>query len=117
MASVGSVGCVALSAACYVPFIGVALWVLPRRAPDSPADDPIDRRHPLAGMREVVRAPVLRFALFNPNEMLAISVAVAVLSTMARTFPAPVLHQETGPLVVVVAAAFFFLSSLHRPEA
>ena len=42
MASIGAVACFALSAASYIPFIGVALWILPRRATGPPSDDAFD---------------------------------------------------------------------------
>ena len=50
----------------------------------------------------------------NLNEMLVISVAVAVLSTTLGTYAASVLHREAGPLVVIVAATCFFASLLRR---
>lgn len=36
MTSVGAVGCFAVSAASFVPFIGVAVWILPRRGRSAP---------------------------------------------------------------------------------
>src|ERR1035437_6989493 len=44
IASVGAIGCFALSAASYVPFIAVALWILPRRGPPAAAGDAWDRQ-------------------------------------------------------------------------
>src|ERR1039457_5233337 len=43
LVSVGAVGCFAVSAASYVPFIVVALWILPRRVAAPDADGVYDR--------------------------------------------------------------------------
>jgi MFS family permease len=65
LASAGAVACFALNAASYIPFIGVALWILPRRAkPPAPAER-LDAGHLLAGLREIARAPHLRGALLT----------------------------------------------------
>jgi predicted MFS family arabinose efflux permease len=51
MATVGGVACFVVSALSYLPFIGVALWILPARLPlPRPA-----RRARLAGLGEVLR--------------------------------------------------------------
>lgn len=46
--------------------------------------------------------------------MLVSSVAIAVIATAAGTLLAPRLHRETGPLIVIAAAACFLLSFLRR---
>jgi ABC-type Mn2+/Zn2+ transport system permease subunit len=46
--------------------------------------------------------------------MLLSAVAVAVTATAAGTWLASQLHRETGPLIVIVAAACFVLSFLRR---
>ena len=65
MTGVGAVGCFAVSAASYVPFILVALWVLPRGKNMPVADKMFDRRHPFGGVLEVAREPNLRAALLT----------------------------------------------------
>ena len=65
MASVGAVGCFALNAASYLPFIWVAIWILPRRERRSPDEEPFDRAHFFAGIRDIARAPQLRGALLT----------------------------------------------------
>jgi len=65
MVSIGALGCFAVSALSYVPFIVVALWILPRRAPAADARLRIDRRHLFAGIREITRTPHLRGALLT----------------------------------------------------
>ena len=49
MSSVGAMACFVVSAASYVPFIGVALWILPRWTPPAPGAD--------APPRAVIRLP------------------------------------------------------------
>lgn len=65
MASLGAVGCFAINAASYVPFILVALWILPRGRAAPLADDTFDRRHPFAGFRDIVGEPQLRGTLLT----------------------------------------------------
>jgi MFS family permease len=65
MASVGAIGCFAVSAASYLPFIGVALLILPRGTVPRSASDQFDRRHPYAGVAAITRTPHLRDALLT----------------------------------------------------
>jgi len=65
MASVGLAGAFAVNAVSYLPFILVALWVLPRTGPAQPGAGRIDRRQLWASVREVVREPGLRGALLT----------------------------------------------------
>jgi MFS family permease len=65
MASVGAIACFALSAASYIPFIGVALWILPRGVLAATPGEPWDRRHPFAGLRQIAMAPMLQGALLT----------------------------------------------------
>ncbi len=44
MASVGAVACFAVSAVSYIPFVGVALWILPPRGPRKTAAVPGERK-------------------------------------------------------------------------
>ncbi len=66
MASIGAVGAFAVSAASYVPFIAVALWILPRVTVQAlgPTEGGGDGRL-LAGAREVLRQPALRGAVLT----------------------------------------------------
>jgi ABC-type Mn2+/Zn2+ transport system permease subunit len=68
----------------------------------------------LIGSLVIVPAATGKRLARNLNEMLVISVAVAVLSTTLGTYAASVLHREAGPLVVIVAATCFFASLLRR---
>ena len=83
MTSVGPVGCFALSAASFVPFIGVAVWILPK---------PVQRAVPKAdsqmwkGIREIAAEPHLRGGLLTV-------LTTAMLSAPLMTF-APVLVRD-----------------------
>jgi MFS family permease len=65
MTSVGAVGCFALSALSYIPFIGVALWILPRRAPKPHAHDEFGGVHLLSDLRTIADESALRGALLT----------------------------------------------------
>ncbi len=100
IASVGAVGCFALSAASYVPFIAVALWILPRREPP-PAGEAIDRRHLFAGIREIVREPRLRGALLT---VLVTSTLCGPLITFCPVIVRDVLHGDASTFSVAIGA-------------
>jgi MFS family permease len=87
MASIGATGAFAVSAASYVPFILVALWILPRRSAIASADSPVDYRRLWAGIRQIAGEPVLRGALLT---VLATSFLCAPLVTFC-----PILIKET----------------------
>lgn len=78
MATVGAVACFALSAASYIPFIGVALWILPARVADKAAPVGPTWRHPFVGLREIVSQTDARLALLT---VLISSVFCSQLST------------------------------------
>lgn len=67
IASVGVIGCFVVSAASYIPFIGVALWILPRRlpGPEKQAQPHLDLTHPFAGAAVIARDGPLRGALLT----------------------------------------------------
>ena len=85
-ARAGLAGAFAVSALSYVPFILVALWVLPRTAPAAPGVRLLDRHQLWAGVREVLHEPGLRSGL-------ATVLATAMLSAPLLTF-CPVLVKE-----------------------
>ncbi len=65
IASVGIIGCFIASAASYLPFILIALWILPRRSPAQNANDAFDYRHPFTDVRKIMRDKKLRMALLT----------------------------------------------------
>ena len=101
IASVGVIGCFALNAASYVPFIAVALWILPRHEPIAAAGDALDRRHLFAGIREIVRDRHLRGALLT---VLATSTLCGPLITFCPVLVRDVLHGDAGHFSVAIGA-------------
>lgn len=65
MASVGAIGCFVVSAVSYLPFIGVALIILPRGKAAPAASEPFNPRHPYAGLGAILRTSHLRDALLT----------------------------------------------------
>ncbi len=71
----------------------------------------------LMGSLIIIPAATARRLAASLNGMLAISVGVAVVSTVLGNYAASLLHRETGPLIIMGAGAIFFLSllkPLHR---
>lgn len=60
MATAGAVACFALSAASYIPFIGVALWAIPKRAAVPNEGPALNRKTLFIGAQTVARDPALR---------------------------------------------------------
>lgn len=101
MASVGAIGCFALNAASFIPFIGVAIWILPRRGQRLAARDRFDRRHLFAGARSVARDPSLRGALLT---VLITSIFCGPLITFAPILVKQAMHRDIGDFSLVVTA-------------
>ena len=98
IAAVGAIGCFALNAASYLPFIAVALWILPRRGPAAAA---LDRRHLFAGIREIVRQRPLRDALLT---VLASSTLCGPLITFCPVIVRDIMHGDAGHFSFAVGA-------------
>ena len=63
MASVGAIGCFVANAASYVPFIAVALWILPPGSAAAHPDQGLDRHRLFLGLRRIVASEHMRGAL------------------------------------------------------
>ncbi len=101
LAGVGAIGCFALNAASYIPFIGVALWILPRRGPSVAARDRSDRRHLLAGARALARDPLLRGSLVT---VLATSTLCGPLITFCPVLVKEGFHRDVTSFSLTVTA-------------
>ena len=64
LVSIGAIGCFAVSAISYIPFILVALWVPPKRIPKPHDKNEYDRKL-FTGVLEVVKMPYLRGGLIT----------------------------------------------------
>lgn len=71
----------------------------------------------LMGSLIIIPAATAKHLAAGLSAMRAISVGIAVGATALGMLLAPVLHRETGPLIITIAAAIFFLSLLRRPPA
>jgi predicted MFS family arabinose efflux permease len=101
MASVGAVGCFALNALSYLPFIWVALWILPRRARSPAAGDEFDRHRPFAGMRDIVGQAHLRGALVT---VLLTSTLCGPLVIFCPVLVKEILHGDASDFSVAIGA-------------
>jgi len=68
----------------------------------------------LMGSLIIIPAATAKQVTRSLNAMLAVAVAVAVLSTLLGLYAATQLHRESGALIIAIAAAFFFTSLLRR---
>jgi MFS family permease len=101
MVAVGAVGSFAVSAASYLPFIFVALWILPRHAPARAVADMPDPHHPFAGIREVLRDRDLRSALLT---VLAGALLCGPLVTFCPVLVRDAFHGDVSRFSLAVAA-------------
>jgi len=101
MATVGAVGCLVVSAASYVPFIGVALWILPRGKVSPPSGEAFDRSHLFAGIRTIARDQYLRGALLT---VLATSMLCAPLVTFSPVVVRDVFHKDASLFSLAVGS-------------
>ena len=68
----------------------------------------------LMGSLIIIPAATARRLAGNLNRMFTISVTVAVASTVGGSYLAVALEQQTGPVIVTLAAGCFLLSLFHR---
>jgi MFS family permease len=101
MASLGAVGCFALNAASYVPFIWVALWILPRGKSPAAAGDGRGNRPLFAGLRDIARTPHLRGALLT---VLLTSIFCGPLIVFCPVLVKQALHGDVGDFSVAIGA-------------
>ena len=104
MATFGAVACFALSAASYLPFILVAVWILPhgRRSPE--AGRLFDYRKLLAGVRGISRQPGLRGGLLS---VLASSMLCAPLITFCPVLVRDAFGGDVGHFSLTMGALGF----------
>lgn len=101
MATVGAIGCFVVSAASYVPFIAVALMILPRGKTAHSASDPFDPRHPYAGIGVILRTPHLRDALLTTFFS---SLLCGPLLTFCPVLVKSAFHGDAGQFSLSVSA-------------
>jgi MFS family permease len=104
MAALGAVGCFAINAFSYVPFLLVAWWVLPKRGAAGPQETALPEVNLLQSLRIVLAAPMLRSAL-------ATAFATSLLCAPLVTFIPVLVRDSFGGDAVhfsIAVAAFGF---------
>jgi MFS family permease len=101
MAGVGAVGCFALNAVSYLPFIWVALWILPRGKPAPAAGEPLYESSFQDSMRDIIRTPGLRGALLT---VLVTSFLCGPLIVFCPVLVRTVLNGDVGGFSAAIAA-------------
>jgi predicted MFS family arabinose efflux permease len=101
MGSVGAVWCFVLNAASYLPFIWVALWILPRGRAAAAADEAGESGSLFTGVGEVARMPHLRSALLT---VLLTSALCGPLIVFCPVLVKTVLRGDIGDFSVAIGA-------------
>ncbi len=101
MGSFGIAACFGANVISYLPFILIALWILPRGSPRTNRDEPTDRAQLFAGIREMAREPYLSFGLVS---VLATSLLCAPLIVFAPILVRDELQGGVGHFSAAVAA-------------
>lgn len=101
MASIGVAGAFAVSAASYVPFILVALWILPRGRVAQADGGPLHYRKLVISLREIAAAPALRGPLMT---VLVTSLLCAPLVTFCPVLIKQAFHGGVGHFSAAVGA-------------
>jgi MFS family permease len=101
MATVGAVACFALSAASYVPFILVALWILPRGMAPGARAAAVDQRALFAGVRHVAHNRDLRGALLT---VVVTNLLCAPLITFAPVLVKDAFHEDVTHFSLAITA-------------
>jgi MFS family permease len=101
MANVGAVWCFALNATSYLPFIWVALWILPRGRPVAAGKDASDSSRLFTGMRKIADTPQLRNALLT---VLFTSALCGPLVVFCPILVKSVLQGDVGDFSVSIGA-------------
>ena len=104
MATVGAIGCFIVSAASYVPFIAVALMILPRGKTAHSASDQFDLDTPMLISGVIVRTPHLRDALLTTFFS---GLLCGPLLTFAPVLVKNAFHGDAGQFSLSVSAFGF----------
>jgi predicted MFS family arabinose efflux permease len=97
MAIVGAVGCFALNAASYLPFIWVALWILPRGKPPPAIAGSFAEGSLWHDIRDILRTP-------DPRGALLTSTLCGPLIVFCPVLVKTVLHGDVSGFSVAIAA-------------
>jgi predicted MFS family arabinose efflux permease len=99
--SFGMMACFVISAVSYIPFIGIALWILPKRCARPPNAVAPPRTRILSGIREIVSDRTVKCALFT---VLTTSMLCAPLITFTPVLVKEAFHGSASQYSLTVAA-------------
>jgi predicted MFS family arabinose efflux permease len=99
MSSVGAMACFVVSAVSYVPFIGVALWILPRWKKPIPTE--AAPTHTIADIRGILREPLLRGGLLT---VFTTGLLCSPLVTFSPVLVKDVFHGSAGHFSIAAMA-------------
>jgi MFS family permease len=101
LASFGAIACFSLNAASYLPFLWVAIWILPRRETRSAINSQFDLRHPFSGFREIAGLRHLRGALLT---VLLTSTLCGPLIVFSPILVKDIFHGDAGEFSFAMGA-------------
>ena len=101
MASVGAIGCFIANAASYLPFIAVALWILPRGSGTAPADRNSIGVICLWAFANILTTPHMRGALLT---VLTTSMLCGPLIIFCPVLVREVLHGDARQFSIAIGA-------------
>ena len=101
ISSVGAFACFAISTASYIPFIGVALWALPKPKPALHAKSKPSEHHLVRDLIQIARVPQLRSALLT---VLATSILCGPLVTFCPVLVKDVFSGEASQFSFAIGA-------------
>jgi len=99
LASVGAAGGFAVNAASYIPFIVVALWILPRQVAKPAADG--ESKHLFANILKIARISRLRGALLT---VFLTGLLCAPLITFSPVLVKDAFHGDAGQFSIAIGA-------------
>lgn len=101
IASVGVMSCFVVNAASYLPFIAVAIWILPPGAAHLNPDRSLDRHALLLGLRRIVATDYMRGALIT---VLVTSTLCGPLIVFCPVLVKDVLHGDSTQFSLAIGA-------------
>jgi len=101
MASVGAIGCFVANAASYLPFIAVAIWILPPGTARPAPDRSLDRHQLLLGLRRIIASDYMRGAL---TTVLVTSMLCGPLIVFCPVLVKEILHGDSTQFSLAIGA-------------